>query len=92
MYRKIKIFQDIYLYNYYENNIFISDYTETKFGVTGDFQEDGDITENMIRQEHNLNLRANYDSNKIFDNFSIEEEKQREKRIKQLLKEMERGK
>ena len=66
--------------------------TETKFGVTGDFQEDGDITENMIRQEHNLNLRANYDSNKIFDNFSIEEEKQREKRIKQLLKEMERGK
>ncbi|WP_156440400.1 hypothetical protein [Leptotrichia sp. oral taxon 847] len=49
MYKKIKIFQDIYLYNYYENNIFISEYTETKFGVTGDFQEDGDITENMIR-------------------------------------------
>lgn len=37
MYRKIKIFQDIYLYNYYENNIFISDYIVYKKNILGNF-------------------------------------------------------
>ena len=65
--------------------------SETKFGLTGDFQEEGDITENMIRQEHNLDFRATY-KNIMFNNLSKEELKQDDERIKKILKEMEKRK
>lgn len=65
--------------------------SETKFGLTGDFQEEGDITENMIRQEHNLDFRATY-MNIMFNNLSEEELKRDDERIKKILKEMEKRK
>ena len=37
MYKKIKIFQDIYLYHYYENNIFILDCIIYKKNILGNF-------------------------------------------------------
>ena len=49
--------------------------TETKFGLTGDFQEKDDITENMIRQDHNLDFRATYLS-VMFNNLTKEEQQQ----------------
>lgn len=55
--------------------------SETKFGLTGDFQGEGDITENMIRQEHNLEFRATY-MDIMFNNLSKEELKREDERIK----------
>ena len=64
--------------------------TETKFGLTGDFQEKDDITENMIRQDHNLDFRATYLS-VMFNNLTKEEEQQQELKMKKIREEMERG-
>ena len=64
--------------------------TETKFGSTGDFQEKDDITENMIRQDHNLDFRATYLS-VMFNNLTKEEEQQQELKMKKIREEMERG-
>ena len=37
MYKKTKIFQNVYLYNYYENNVLISDYVMYKENILGNF-------------------------------------------------------
>ena len=37
MYKKTKIFQDVYLYNCYENNVLISNYIMYKENILGNF-------------------------------------------------------
>ena len=47
MYKKTKIFQNVYLYNYYENNVLISDYVMYKEYILGNFyfKKENDVIE-----------------------------------------------
>ena len=47
MYKKTKIFQNVYLYNYYENNVLISDYVMYKENILGNFyfKKENDVIE-----------------------------------------------
>ena len=50
MYKKTKIFQNVYLYNYYENNVLISDYVMYKENILGNFyfKKENDVIEYVL--------------------------------------------
>ena len=70
MYKKTKIFQNVYLYNYYENNVLISDYVMYKENILGNFyfkKEDYVIEYSCLSNYKQIGMKITIDE----ERFSI---------------------